>query len=237
MLRWQINITTAPRKQSTLLDTIKSLGEAGFVPGPDCQYCIFNDDPYHHELAPEIEEHGFIDVRMFNTKQGPWRNWRRSLHALSASSADLMMLCQDDIKVRPNMRFYLEHVINPEAAAAYSAYTSGKDAQQKGGHAFGNWYRNGTGWHHCGALCYVLSRGAVDYLDAKLPDEVPNNKHIDAHVGKLLKSDILVPLLMHMPSLVQHTGDGNSTMGYGKDAWLRMGHRFTEEPIQIEQGE
>ena len=209
-MRWSIVITTAPRAVPTLLDTLRSMRLAG---------------GFEHDVSISIVD----DAADSATKLGPWRNWRRGLSSLAETIADLYVIMQDDVQVRPGLRKYLEKTIT--ANGVYSPYTSGKDHQLRGELFGGSWYYNGTGWSHCGALMYVMPPAAVAYLERRLPQTVPHNRHIDAHVGELLKSNRHMPLLMHVPSIAQHTGDGNSTMGYGVSAWLRTGKGFVNEPL------
>ena len=217
---WGIGITTAPRPSGNdlLTPTVQSLKAAGW---DDCNIYVFMEP---NSIVTEEEV-----VTVHNgTTLGAWRNWRRSLERLLELEPDAKMyaLIQDDLKVRPGLRSYLErNTVGPPAL--YSPYTSKREHKP----GADGWFKSTTGWNFCGACFYVMHPAVVAYLDAHLPDTVRGNLHIDAHVAShLVKSPY--PLLCHGPSLIEHMADADSTLGYKAHPAIRTASGFIDEPIE-----
>lgn len=213
---WKLLVTTAPRPRSAdlLNPTLQTLQQAGWSPEEITVYA----EPGSVTPAPLA-----ANLVQRPERFGLYANWRDML-AGAVDTADLVATVQDDIVCRPGLRAYLERTI--DTAAVYSPYTSVKDFKP----GSPGWFQSFSGWQLCGALFLVFPRAVLSALHDRLPLSVPENKHIDAYLGRLCLQQQL-PLLLHRPTLVQHLGDACSTSGYAPNSYTRSGHGFVDEPL------
>jgi hypothetical protein len=213
---WAIGITTAPRDKVTLRDTIESLKVAGW----DKLLVLC-------EPGSEIFPHPGVEYHIHDAKLGAWSNWRFALQVLTRQENDYVAIVQDDMIVRPGLRKYLEDSIITSVGVKglFSPYKAAHYHYSQEG-----WCQNKTGWNLCGACFYAMNLTTAKFMDSKLPKTVRTNRHIDAYVGSLFLESKLT-LMVHNPSLAQHTADDNSTLGIKPNPHIRKANDYTDKPI------
>ena len=108
-MTWFTAITSAPRKQPTLLSTVRSLIQAGFDP------LVFA------EPGTNIEGTNAITHK---DRLGVWGNWQFAAnYALDSSDAEHILICQDDVDVHPETRECLEYQFSHIKRGVLSVYT------------------------------------------------------------------------------------------------------------------
>lgn len=211
--RWAIGITTAPRDQSTIAESLASMRAAGF-PDPT----IFAEPG-----SPIPAEHsGPVVVR--SERAGAWGNFHLACVELLQRNrdADAFLLCQDDIVWTAGDRFetmfsFLSRALWPHIdASVVSLYCALPYAQNKPG-----WYKFERRWVW-GACCFVFRREALqDFLATKAASWATsgyghelgvNQKYIDMAIGRW-SLERKRPIWYPSPSIVQHIG--YSTIGMG----------------------
>ncbi|QDU11419.1 hypothetical protein [Gimesia aquarii] len=199
---WSVGITTAPRKQPTLCQTIASIKKAGWE-----RLQVFA------EPGVEIPEdfNDLIFVQRYE-RLGAFPNWYLSLTemVLRDPKAEAYLLCQDDVLFSENTREYLEFKLWPAPEVGVVSIYCPSHYQQKITPEF---IREDRGWRSWGALAYIFSNPSARSL---LSDSAVLNhrdfgpadglKHIDAVVGLWCERNQL-PYFVHSPSLAQHIGD------------------------------
>ena len=188
---WGVGLTTAPRKNSTLEITLKSVHEAGWE-NPD----IFND----------------------KDKVGSWKTWLDSLRILVEKypKANAYLMLQDDIILCKNVRSYLERTLWPDSQdriAVCSFYTSAIYFQSTPG-----WHPlklgKETPFNLHGELLCGVTLLFPNIIAKKILAENqanPGEKSLDVRIGHWAKSQGLTPW-MHSPSLAQHIALTNSAL-------------------------
>jgi hypothetical protein len=108
---WFTAVTTAPRRDCTLQQCIDSLIVAGFNP------TIFAE--------PDSTRVRSCPVIVNSTKMGVWYNWLKSCeHALSNTSANVIMTVQDDSLFHPDCKTFSEKILWPSKSCGFvSLYT------------------------------------------------------------------------------------------------------------------
>lgn len=107
---WYVAVTTAPRKDCTLLKSIESIRQAGWEP------TIFAEPG---STASDCET-------IWNPeRKGVWHNWLASArYALEHSKAELILTVQDDSDFHPDSRAFTESILWPDHNAGFvSLYT------------------------------------------------------------------------------------------------------------------
>jgi len=107
---WYVAITTAPRKDCTLLQCIDSIRKAGWEP------TVFAEPGSTASDAETIWN---------ESRKGCWHNWLASAkHALDNSNAKYILTVQDDSSFHPDSRTYAESILWPAKDAGFvSLYT------------------------------------------------------------------------------------------------------------------
>jgi len=215
-------------------DTITSLHDAGWP-----EVTVFAEPNFLPAFPnwdnPKYLARGNADLRVNSEKLGAWRNWRQGLETLFRDSpdADFYAMAQDDILLWQGARNLCEETLSPDSCALYSLYTSDiQFSDTAHGEAPPNrrgWYKDTRGWFAVGALFTVVPRALVDRIRRHLPMEVPENKHIDAHLGKFSNDHEGVESFRFNPSLIHHTGHSLSTLGYPSGAPGRQAANFIGE--------
>lgn len=183
-MNWAVGVITCPRVQPTLDATLESLSVAGW------------------KLHPS-------DVIHDREMDGCYRNWRHCAEwLLSDDTADLFMVCEDDILVSKNLREYLERTHLPDGVLSlYCGYINHHDE---------------PGWHqvtrlpkYChGALATVWTRKLLEgFMAWDRSAEFANST--DILMGRWCRNT-KTPYWCHSPSFVKHTGY-TSTLGPGWD--------------------
>ena len=154
---------------------------------------------------------GWSDFDLFDDAQrvGAWLNWLNGLRDLldRHADADTLMMVQDDAVFCRGLRTHLDKTLWPDADVALcSPYCP---TPYKRAHS--GWHEERRGWYLIGAVCWVLPPNAARSLLVDL-DGTAAERQIDARVGRwAITSGRSV--WYHTPSLVQHTGCGNSALG------------------------
>jgi hypothetical protein len=106
---WTCIVNTAPRKQPTLAKCLGSLAAAGWEP------VVFA------EPGSVMTEHA---THWNGQRLGVWQNWLKACRwALDETSADLILTAQDDIRIHPDSKAFIESIDWPKNAAFVSLYT------------------------------------------------------------------------------------------------------------------
>lgn len=155
-------------------------------------------------------------------KRGALPTWGRAVAALIASTADWLMIVQDDASWARRSREALEREILALGDRAWRAgllspflvNKIGRELRQRGDLRPG-WHPSTLGYQSGGALCYVLPRASAEALMADpwfAECLATRPKNIDRWVpGRLL--ELGYDTLYRYPSLVNHVlGSGNSSI-------------------------
>lgn len=108
-MKWYIAVTTAPRKECTLLSTLESLEDCGWQPVVFAEPGSTPTDrlTYHN-----------------SERLGIWRNWVHSIRIALESDADIIMTVQDDCSFHPESKSYMESIVWPSSDCGFvSLYT------------------------------------------------------------------------------------------------------------------
>ncbi len=203
--RWAVGVTTAPRSQETLSQTLESFCAGGW-PDP----FLFVDTAVK---LPEKFAH--LPGTYRDTRLGAWPNYYLSLVELllRVPEADAYLVAQDDLLFPRgvNVREYLEAVLWPgHKPGLVSLYCSSAYTKDEPG-----WYTHNGLWLW-GALAFVFSRELArefvtdlrvfDHRRARLNEGLAN---IDIVIGAWAVRRGLA-VWYPTPSLVQHIGDSSS---------------------------
>lgn len=109
MADWFVAVTTAPRKDCTLIECLQSIVNCGWLP------VVFAE--------PGATEQSLGETRWNATRLGVWHNWLASCRAGVASGADYVLTAQDDSLFHPDSREFIESIDWPDRAAFVSLYT------------------------------------------------------------------------------------------------------------------
>jgi hypothetical protein len=218
LIHWSVAVTTAPRSQPTLTDTLLSLRDAGWDAGANV----------------------FVDSDM---QFGPYGNLRRAAVNLlilamrlqrTGGEPDAYLICQDDIQLTRGLRQHLEadsyfrkmlfaDELLKKPVGVISLYCAGPNDSPAGG------------WHSIddlptaayGALAYVFTRDSMlEFLRWICPnDRAP----ADWVMGCFCK-DVQRDYVTHSPSFVRHTGETSSLPNpcVGHDPSYRQCREFLE---------
>lgn len=157
-IRWAVGLTTAPRPEPTLQQTLHSLQAAGW---PDCR--LFDDAK----------------------RAGAWPNWIAGLRTLLAEypNAEAYMLVQDDAIFCRRLRRYLEKTLWPASNLALcSPYCPAPYRKSEHG-----WHQQDRGWNLVGAVCWVIPPHSARSIIADLAHVQARNR-IDARIGQWAKN-------------------------------------------------
>ena len=213
---WSVGITTAPRTQPTLKETIDSLRRAGWQ-----QLQLFAEPDV---AMPENDPDLIISERPL--RLGAFPNWYLSLTEMMLRNpkAEAYLICQDDVLFAQNSRDYLERHLWPAAEIGVVSIYCPSHYQQNQTPGF---VREDRGWSSWGALAYIFSNPSARLLLSDVAvlshrgfGPADGMKQIDAVVGLWCERQQL-PYYVHSPSLAQHVGE-TSTIYPNASA---LGHR------------
>jgi hypothetical protein len=105
---WFVAVTTAPRKDCTLIKCLESIANCGWSP---VVFAEPDSTQTNHETITNPQ------------RLGVWHNWLASCRAGVASGADYVLTAQDDSLFHPDSRDFIESIDWPERAAFVSLYT------------------------------------------------------------------------------------------------------------------
>ena len=108
-MKWYVAVTTAPRKECTLISTLESLEDCGWEP----------------TVFAEPDSTPTARLTYHNSERlGVWRNWVHSIHTALESDADIIMTVQDDCDFHPESKQYVESILWPSRDCGFvSLYT------------------------------------------------------------------------------------------------------------------
>ncbi len=198
---WAVGVTTAPRRQPTLEQTLASLRRAGWT-----------------------STRVFDDVK----GSGAWGNWINALKDLISQDphANAYLMIQDDAVFCRGLRAYLERTLWPaDRVALCSPYCPTPYRKPWRG-----WHEENRGWNLVGAVCWVLPPDSARTIVAEL-GHVEARSRIDARIGQWARQAGL-SVWYHTPSLVQHSGLGNSALGDMGMGSLRVAADFPGEEVE-----
>lgn len=180
---------------------------------------------YIHDTLKSLRCSFDIAPTIFNdsNRKGAMYNWLRAVECLSGT-ADYLLICEDDIELRPEAAFclrsfileqydfQLEKVDIPKTSfmSLYCSLLCGRESVLLAGGGWAKLNRLPHGW--CGSLAICLPQRSVDYVlqnREKLIDlsmsPGGNPIHLDYAIHETLRD--IGPAYAHMPTMVYHTGD------------------------------
>ena len=226
---WAVGVTTAPRAVETLAHTLESLTRAGWS-----KRCVFAEPKSY--LPSDTTQ-----VVQRAERLGAFPNWYLGLAelVLRHPDADAYMMLQDDVELASNLRSYLEQTLWPaRGTGVVSVYCPSHYRRRRsvGYHAIDE------GWNTWGALCYVLPTSRArrllsdpDVLEHRWRGPCDGLKNIDSVVGAWCRRAQL-SYLIHVPSLVQHTGDSSTLYPAARATGRRHADDFLGDAAQIMTG-
>jgi GR25 family glycosyltransferase involved in LPS biosynthesis len=181
---WSVVVLTTARPTPTLDRTLASLEKAGW-PEP----IIYTDQP----------------------PSGHWPAWRAALRAAFNADtwADAFMVVEDDIVFCKGLRAYLSGCLwpeQPERIALVSPYCHAAYVSQQR-----PWHMEGRGFYLAGSQCWIFPPASARTILTELADTPPEH-YADWIIGEWAAKKAL-HVWYHCPSLAQHIGVGNSTLG------------------------
>lgn len=203
-----IGMLTAPRPVSTVMNSLSELRKAGFgqqvhlfaEPGSDLQ-----------NLSSGVSL--FTNTHL----RGVWGNWRNAAtRLLELSDAPWLLICEDDLRLRCDSACALQAVIDtmPHHDWGYaSLYTPWHNIV--GQRVRRGWQDLDVGSNAWGALAYCFSRESLQAVLATTPAAIEQPAFLDTDIliSQACKR-IRRKLYFHLPSLCEHAGAGNSTLGH-----------------------
>jgi len=221
-----IAMQVAPRREVTVGATMTSLRTAGFV------------EPLHVFAEPgaAVPDGSNVLVHQNAENQGAFQNWRQAASfLLTTTAANWLLICQDDVQFAKRTRSVLDQFLQTNPVAGFiSLYTSRAMVPS----AVRNQPRLVPGWREAslhnngfiGAQALCFPRESLQQL-VEHDRFRRHNSHrkIDVIVARVLQEGLHLPLWVHVPSLADHSGASNSTLGRDKIVgiqWLRRGLRF-----------
>lgn len=227
---WCVGVTTAPRRETTLAQTLSSLREAGW-------------DRPHLFAEPGVEvprEFECLPMTVRPAVRGAFSNWYLALSEMyfSQPNADAYLLSQDDVLFSKELRPYLERRLWPAPeVGVVSVYCPSHYAVGR----LPGFYIEDHGWSTCGALAYLFSNPSVRrFLGHSLPVDhrhhgpAQGSRNIDSLVGGWCR-EVGLPYYVHAPSLAEHIGMA-STLWDGPSSDKRLANHFVRDIAQLASG-
>jgi hypothetical protein len=197
---------SAPRPQPTWERSLAELRRGGFHQTVH----IFQ------EPATGIRPGLGIVVHSNRRRLGIWRNWLQAAkHLLERTNASLLMICEDDLAMCPTAAAALKQGLAKIPSGRFgvaSLYTPLHNVGE--GPVTLGWQTTTIGRTTWGATVYCFSRRSLTEILSSAP--VRNTGafgHTDSIIGAACVA-IGRKMFSHLPSLVDHTGGGNSTSGH-----------------------
>lgn len=231
-MRWSVGITTIPnRRDNTLLTTLLSLREAGFI----TPHLFVDGDSDSQSWRDQFG----LDVSSRHPKLGVYGNWIHGLWELFIRHplADMYAMFQDDLIAYKNLRSYLERVKYP--GQGYLNLYTHKDNQslmpvdKSGQYIHGFWPSNQRGF---GALGLVFNRECLvklltcELTATKVISSIKPKTSVDGLVVEALSGRLSGPKgwkeYVHSPSLIQHIGTESSIGHYPEYAPCFLGENY-----------
>lgn len=206
---WSYGVTTVPSRRNTLLPrTLASLAKAGF----DKPHLFI--DKMEDEEGLNYDGFDFVDTR-HSPKLGVTGNWFLSLWELfiREPKADRYAIFQDDFVTYKGLREYLEKVSYPPRGYLNLNTFPRNEQLAKG---VEGWYLSKQTGKSATALIFDTEAVETILLDyhwiGKFRSGRKSHCNVDGSIIDLMKPKGFKEYV-HMPSLVQHTGDISSFSG------------------------
>ena len=153
-----------------------------------------------------------LDLFMDDHHKGVWWNARRAWEHLSLSSADYVLLIQDDVRLcidfRAAIPWMLSHLPGPSIVGLFC---SGKNRMMVNAQEVkASWIEASEVWGQAIVMPRGWVQGMLEWLDKRIKESWP---HDDNRVS-LWASCTGHPMRITVPSLVDHLPDFKSTMGH-----------------------
>lgn len=238
MANWYCAVTTAPRKDCTLIECIQSLRNCGWEPA------IFAE--------PGSTPTDGIERHDNPARLGVWHNWLASAkHAVNVD-CDFILTVQDDCIFHPDSKDFVESIDWPENAAFVSLYTPKHYTIRKDGSlrpAGVNRIVTRSLWGACALVWkpgvlrqFVEHRVANNWAGARPrsgnPAVIANrlaNPHViansDTAIGKIANA-LERPMFFVDPSPTSHIAV-HSTIGHGDNTGRRNAHRIADHSLPL----
>lgn len=204
-------ITTAPRPQPTLAASLRSYREAGFIN----QVTIFADGD------ADTDDPACV-VSRNDPPLGCLRNFAHALRCIvAAGDGDWLLFLQDDVTWARGSAAALPLQLSTIRLGCISLYCPRRVSrhlhERHGRPLVPGLYPSTLGWDTWGAQALLFPREAARRLveDGQFKDYVANwkrNRNVDRIVPKCLL-DLGLEVLYRIPSLVDHGGEANSSLG------------------------
>ena len=209
-----VGITTAPRKEPTVLHTIKSVQECGYEP-------VVFAEPRSLSLPVKTIKN--------STRLGVWRNWLAlCFHALENTAEDIIVTLQDDIDLHPDTLSFVEKH-KGSIRGLLSLYTSrfyGKTL--------------GPGVHHVktenlwGACALAFQRDTLlTLLNHTITTGWTRDHGQDIVVGRVM-NDLSLPMHFISPSPAAHISRFSAT-GHGSNEGNRNCYKQADKKLSLEE--
>jgi hypothetical protein len=213
-------MTTAPRREPTLVRAINSLRAAGFHE----EIHVFAEP----EALGELERSALAAARAIahdnTSKRGCFGNWKSALEWLIVhTSTPWVMILQDDaiwsLGSSEMLLVQMRKRQDPRTGII-SPYTSPAVVKKD---FVDGWNECRAGWDFWGALAFCMKRVAAEEL-LRHPRFMKHAQplQVDAVVAASML-DLGRPSFVHVPSLVDHIGN---TSTIGRSGGGRRGYRF-----------
>lgn len=191
-------ITTAPRKENLLAETEKHLERYDSI--------IFA------EPGSNIE--GVMSGVKENKKiLGGFGNFKNMISELLKQKYDYFLLCEDDFKAEKGFHESINAIIGQNKKGVFSFFQFPNEFHQF----------ETSGWNefrheadYAGTVCLLVDRETLETISKS--ELFKNwvkvhgyNQQLDLCIGKVCKENN-IPIYIHQPSLVTHTGYGKSTL-------------------------
>ncbi len=105
---WSVVVTTAPRRECTLIETLDSLADCGWSP------TVFAEPSSTPSEWP---------THWNETRLGVWHNWLKAARFALDQPSDFVLTVQDDCSFHPESRELIESIEWPADAGYVSLYT------------------------------------------------------------------------------------------------------------------
>lgn len=206
-MRWVYGVTTVSLRLGNLLPhTLNSLKNSGF----DSPYLFVDGMTGKHDFSFDCEGMTFREPKV-----GAFGNWILALWELYIRNpiANRFALFQDDIMTVKNLRSYLESSPLPERGYL-NLYTVPENKKLATGEG---WFKSNQMGR--GALGLIFDREGVlallksESIVNKPMDASRGTKNLDGAIQTALCAKMKFIEWCHNPSLVQHRGEGLSTLG------------------------
>lgn len=237
-MKWAVAVTTAPRKECTLIQCLESLSACGWEP------FVCAEPNSTTTNYPTIQN---------STKLGIWRNWINSVRECLKTDAEVIMTVQDDSLFHPDSKDYVESIMWPAPDCGFISlytpkhYTIRKDKTMRSVGV--NKIVTRSLW---GACALVWPRNVLEKIIVhplidnwvgappksgnkqvienrrKNPETIANS---DTAIGKLMNRHKLTMWFVD-PSPVQHIAR-YSTISHGDNTGRRNAYRIADHSIPL----